>query len=326
MTDASSPEFVSLESGRVCLSGSLLGPMLSHSNSEIRIPAFSVIVSSSQATRPISTSGLKLLRLNIPHFVSDTDANTRSEANGLIQRLVDRIRAITMSLNKIVHRPQKHGDTIDAPSVLKQHENFLDWFCQHIRLGFRPSATYQRIISSLKSFSILLRSGLDRRIPVEDLSKQAQGETKWPFSRNLLTKAVIRAVQDLLLHPYDDVRQAAEQTLVLSGVNVHALQVEPSGSAGSSTEVENELVLEKRAVDRMLQTGRADHADGMARILKLCWSGQRRNSDHAAINSHRTWRLLKLISQLENNLDVAKKDMGLAIHKHPLHGILASLR
>ena len=71
------------------------------------------------------------------------------------------------------------------------------------------TASYQHHISAVKILLIMARSGLDNTVPRVYHSKAATvGEALWPFQLSLMTPGLRHLVLDLLLDPFDDVRQS----------------------------------------------------------------------------------------------------------------------
>jgi hypothetical protein len=295
----------------------VLGRLLARSSRSARLTGLTCLITSHAATRPFSTSALKLIKRNLGNLFADADADFRSVVFGMFQRLVDRSRAITAVLSR--QTSQKMLDPkvrVSSSEVLQYHHEFLQWLVVFLTRDLRPTASYQRHISALKCLSILVRSGIDKSIPTEHLSKGALGETKWPISMTIFSKDLRRRLLDILMDPFEDVRQTASSILHLHCV----MQADEDflrevGSTLSSAE------------KVMLLTGRADHADGVAHLYGLKAScGKHSPSQGSAGLTTEPAVLKDLMKQIEAMLSVAQRDLAQAVAKYPLHGILTSLR
>ncbi|KAK0343862.1 hypothetical protein LTR91_017593 [Friedmanniomyces endolithicus] len=280
--------------------------LLHHSAPIVRLTALSLLITSRTATRPISQSALHAIKRHLGHFFADTDADFRSEVCGLVQRLIDRIRAITAVLARQTGR---HGGIVhlvnDAESTetLRYHKDFLVWLSQFLRWELRPTASYQRHITGLKCILIAARSGLDCTVARGNLSKSALGEAKWPFRLHLLSRALCGLLLDRIVDPFDDVRQTAAAILRLY----------PADSRDCQWQIELTL---SRAEHAMLASGRADQADGVAHLYALL-QRQRQGDGNT---------LLLLIERLERMISTAQANLSEAVARYPLHGLLTSMR
>ena len=272
--------------------------LLQRTSPTARLTGLSLLITSRTATRPLSPAALKAIARNLSHFFADTDANFRSDVFGLIQRLIDRIRAITAVMAR-----QASNSEVGAQAALGRHTEFLHWLLRFLQWQLRPTASYQRHISALKCLSVIARSGLDDDVVAEDLSKSALGETKWPMRIHILTADLRSLLLDRVMDPFDDVRQLASALLILY----------PSGDSGSQADISLAI---GRAQDMMLASSRADQADGLAHLNRLLYAQKR--SDGEIVE--------KLIAELEEMVRVAQANLSQAVARYPVHGLLTSLR
>lgn len=295
------------------------GRLLVRSSRTARLTGLSLLISSHAATRPFSPSSLIVVKQNLSHFLADTDTNFRSEVFSVMQRMVDRLRAVTAML-------ARHARQVDRPTnrelqhivqptePLQYHQAFLGWLIRLLTWELRPTASYQRHISALKCLAIVARSGLDADVQDWYLSKSALGETRWPFHIRLKSRHLHRLLLDLLVDPFDDVRQTASTVLGLYPVQ---------DSAGKQ---QTQLAL-SRAEEAMLATGRADQADGVAHLYALLYTqsgGQ--GSTEFQPGSPGSMVLMKLVDRLEEMLGIAKGDLAQAVERYPVHGLLTGIR
>ena len=298
-----------------------IGRLLSKCSRSARLAGMSLLITSHAMTRPFPERTFKLLRRHLATFFADTDANFRSEVFSLIQKLIDRLRASTAVLARQVGSIICSAETIDLRTAnsLHSHKTFLEWIVRFLSWELRPTASYQRHISALKTLLIVARSGLDDGVPTDSLSKSALGETKFPFRLSIPTPALRRLLLDLLMDPFDDVRQTSATILSLYSTSYNY-----EDRCIASKELSQTI---SRAEDMMLATGRADQADGVAHMYALLYQacGDSQTVSGSRFSS-RQILLMHLVKSLERMLDVAETDLISAVKKYPMHGILASIR
>ncbi|KAL9077573.1 MAG: hypothetical protein Q9157_003325 [Trypethelium eluteriae] len=325
--------------GRVNLPDACFRELMSDVSPMKRLAGLSLLVTSASISRPFTVTALKCLRKNMPSFHVDPDAKFRTEMLNLVQRLIDRLRAVTSGLSRYRSSRTRYGctkhnseDVSETPvngqnSALQLHIEFIHWYRKFLTSELRPTAPYQRRISSLKAFLILLKSGLDLSVPIRDLSKQAQGQIQWPIHMNLLDDNLVQLTLNLLMDPYDDVRSCAA-TILAFATNAQ------SGRAGC-LEIDELSLFLSQAETLMLSSGRADHGDGMARTYALLYAHpgisftlQSTVALQLPLNSSvsRIRILERLVNSVQESINVTRRNFAQAIDAHPMHGALAGLR
>ncbi|KAF1961684.1 HEAT repeat protein-like protein [Byssothecium circinans] len=309
---------------------------LSHPELEVRLAGLYLSTHTSAATRPITGGVITSFKRNMVHLHADTDANFRRELLSYIGKLFNRFRGSTATLAKHSHRPvsanqnrlpfPKQNFTMTGPShkpltqdPLSESLGFIGWYLEFLRWELRSEASYQRRITAVRALAVVLKSGLDPRVPYHLLSKGAQGELHWVHGLRIPNNVLIRSLLDLTLDPFDDIRDASISALQL------CLESLPSE--------EKELVLAKlpgfigRAEVAMLRTGRADQADGVARVYSLLFSSNTQTpSTHLQHPSSKIKVLGQLNQQLKDTLAVAHRDLSEAVNGRPVHGTFAAVR
>ncbi|KAL9097439.1 MAG: hypothetical protein Q9165_000335 [Trypethelium subeluteriae] len=324
--------------GRVNLPDAYFRELLSDPSPMKRLAGLSLPVTSASISQPFSEATLKCLRKNMPNFHVDPDANFRTETLHLIQRLVDRLRAVTSALSRPRPSRTRHGSAqhhpedvsesaVDAQNLtLQLHIKFIDWYRIFLISELRPTAPYQRRISSLKAFLILLKSGLDLSVPTGELSKQAQGQIQWPIHIRILDDSLVQSTLNLLMDPYDDIRSCAATILAFAANAV-------PGQAGC-LEIDRLGLFLSQAETLMLSSGRADHGDGVARAYALLYAHPgmsfmlRSTAAPQAPSKSSLSRigiLQRLVNSIRESINVTKRDFAQAIDAHPMHGALAGL-
>jgi hypothetical protein len=240
-------------------------------------------------------------------------------------------------------------------NLLQRHVEFLEWYINFVITELQPTVPYQRHVTALKTLSILLQSGLDGEVPAVKLSKLAQGEIKWPFYVKVMDTRARRVLLDLLADPFDDVRSNAASILKMAAPDsVYLLHTgadikSPSEGSrvGSQQKVDTALAATRNAtlldvfdfltrLERtMYLSGRADHADGVARTYEIIVDMSTRSQKSStqlrsmAKTQHGNPQLAiasQLVLFLEEALAVARKDLALAVSSNPVHGHLAGIR
>lgn len=324
-----------IQHGVVLIPDIMLARLCEQASPDARLAGLSLLISSASATRPLTIGTLRCLKRHLPHMFADVDANFRGEVHSHFQALTNRLRAILAVLAR--QKVRKIGNTqmtfkhdaanhnlIESPDQARtayaSHLNFITWSLKFLEGELVSTAAYQRHISALKSLAVLLRSGLDAEVQIEDLAKSARGEVKWPLHLKIMTSTKRQALLDLLLDPFDDVRQAALEILLIDQSSLASID-------NHKTITENRLQLTKilhKARDVMIRTGRVDQADGLGRLYTLVVHDRLLSS--GADVSSATDVVEDLVHTLEESLTVASTDMSLAVRNHPVHGLLTALR
>lgn len=304
---------------------------MSHPEPEVRLAGMFLSVYSTSITRPLTGGVFKSLKRNLAHLHTDSDANYRREIQGYTQKLFDRLRASTATLVKAktkVGTSSAHRLSFPAePSLSRNSQqdplaealSFVVWYIRFLEWEMRPTASYQRRVTALRSLTVALRSGVDPGVPHSHLSKSAQGQLSWAHALHVSSPKLIRLLFDLISDPFDDIRDAAVSVLQLCFI---ALSQE-----------RKHLVLDvvphfmSRAETTMLQTGRADQADGVARAYGLIFSVA--SNDTASGDNQFSTKLgvfQHLKTQLDETLAVAHTNLSEAVNGRPVHGTFAALR
>ncbi|KAK3953561.1 putative death-receptor fusion protein-domain-containing protein [Pseudoneurospora amorphoporcata] len=159
--------------------------------------------------------------------------------------------------------------------------------------------------AALLAFKVGKHAGATDDAVDEDVSKSISSDFTW-----------IRLLLDLLLDPFDDVRDSASNLLGLFSQEIIMSPAQPNLNSKTQLEVLQDFCLKARALaDR---TGRADHGDGAARSQGLLcrWL----DGAHLQI-AH----ISKILSGLEDKVTKAEKDLGHAAIENPVHPDFAAI-
>ncbi|OMP83498.1 hypothetical protein BK809_0004879, partial [Diplodia seriata] len=337
---------IEIRGGVVLIPDRLLGRLLVHERAETRLAAFSLLTTSAAVTRPLTLGTFAILKRNLSYLHADTDANFRGEIMSLTMSLFERLRGSTGVMGRNLAKEQKTQDQSSTFELYHAHVEFIHWYLRFISSELQPIAAYQRHISALKALTIVMKSGLDPSVPHQALSRTAQGEVRFPFQMNVLTPLLVRELFDLIMDPFDDVRHAAAFLLKL-GTNKTSEPPKKSSKGPKivpvliGKPVDSTCLVEHafaaflhRAEKAMLRSGRADHADGVARAYDLLF--ERRSeplSPESPANSvladwmkSRQGIVEHLISLLDETITAASSNLSVAVNAYPMHGILSALR
>ncbi|KAI9047970.1 hypothetical protein LZ554_007771 [Drepanopeziza brunnea f. sp. 'monogermtubi'] len=267
---------------------------------------------------------------------------------GATSFLVKEVESISFLLNRKQNLPdilQEDGRQRLAAvkGLLQSHESFVTWYTQFLLLELIPTASYQRHITALKAISLLLRSGILKQNSPILPGKGSGDNTLWPYTLNFFARGSLRLLMDLLLDPFEDVRSAATSILKLASSDsfeqapsnetseatiqsdgAHSRRTNhtfPTITANAEAKYRSFHLLEifiGRAEELSKQTGRADHADGVARSYELLYGLQTSSKSRMDV-------LCKLVQDLETKVRIAEGSLGQAVFDAPIHGTFAAL-
>ncbi|KAK3331951.1 putative death-receptor fusion protein-domain-containing protein [Cercophora scortea] len=312
-------------SSLVVLPNTLLNKFLEYPSLSVRSSAFSLLVSTQATTKPFSDVALDLLKKHLASYHADYDAKLRNEMLGLTKYLIRRLKNIISVAERSLSGPANPNDQQparkrfgpeaaykgddEANEVLGRHAAFLIWYMDFLKGELIPSASYQRHITALKAILMALKVGkhagaADDAIDMEIVSLISSDFT-W-----------MRVLFDLMMDPFDDVRESAS---ILLGLFPHEVVEAPAGpDSGSKTLLESLRDFCLRAQALADRTGRADHGDGAARAHGLLckWLSTKELQMNLVSN---------IIQGLEDKISKAEADLGHAAIENPVHANFAAL-
>jgi hypothetical protein len=304
--------------------------------SEVRLAGLFLCVYSTTATRTITGGIFKSLKKNLLHLHTDPDVNFRRELISYIQRLFNRIRGSTATLAKSYGKTSgKFEGRIPFPKEshvsrgrsmagdpLMESLQFITWYLSFLEGEIRPDAAYQRRITALRALMVVLKSGVDPRVPHRYLSKGAQGQLHWAHELPLANSGLTRKLLDMMIDPFDDVRDTSVSILQI------LFETMPDEEKRIMLSMLPPFI--KRAEITMLRTGRADQADGLARAYALYHSCVPASTETLEPNILPLFTKIDIIrrlnEQLQETLGIARDDLAEAVNGRPVHGIFAAIR
>ena len=321
---------------------------LEHSTASVRLSALSLLISSSVTSKPLTQRVLETLRICIPYFHVEVNPKARNEYIALMQKLCLRIRLAILSFlradknsleigfeksfnSKAVSVTKNTTGWKTREQMLRAHLVFRKRYLLFLLHELRPTASYQSHITALRILHPLLAG---------EWASQVAGNYKY---LNALDEALPRnlfyqPLYDLLLDPFDDVRQWA--AMVIQVYIDRDLAVHVPSPAETIEEKSDEadrigkVTANAPVIDTALhmaekkakQTGRADHADGVGRLYELLYLSNRVIVESTKGHYSSFSILDRLISEMEKDVKVANDDLLQAIGDASLHGHLIALR
>ncbi|KAI1212980.1 putative death-receptor fusion protein-domain-containing protein [Annulohypoxylon truncatum] len=319
------------------LRAEILESVLCHNSFEARSSAVSILIASSSTTKPYTAEALELLKKHLPSFHEDSDPKMRYDVLGHSRNMVKRIQSTVESLQRETERIskkmnktgatkitpkvspeskdsqlQKHQEVtiVELRATLRRHEDFISWYVGFLKDELAPTTSYQRHITALKAMVYIIQS-LTPHGNNADISYEL---------RSLLVDTIwFRSVLDLIMDPFDDVRETA--ALLVMSLSLESTDSSLGGQIVrlGSTPIEELRSFCRKADELARMTARADHSDGAARSFELLCRWSTNTDQKLAIPFQVLWRL-------EGKLSTAKKDLATAVLQAPIHGNFASLR
>lgn len=231
----------------------------------------------------------------------------------MIARTLGATAGLTKELDRKVKKAKKNGpDTPESEEItkirqsLQAHNDFFSWYLGFLENELVPTASYQRHITSLKAMEFILKSNSNSNIKEKDQPEQKS---------SLVNVSWLRSVLDLVMDPFDDVRETAAGLLV----QLYS-KGEENPVYGLSTPVLQELEeFCTRASVLASKTSRADHSDGVARSYEILCQWTTSTNEKLAIPA-------RILEDLERKLSTAETDLASAVLEAPIHGGFAALR
>lgn len=304
--------------------------LIDHACPSVRIAALSLLNSSSKSTSPFSDNIIIRLRQCVPYLHQETNPRPRNEFIALMKRICNRFRSVVMPFIK--HNRESGSNVTISPSLslpfdgkrntFKQHSEFLRWYIQFLINELRPTATYQSHITALKVVEHLLDEDLSLRRACSNPCSEASERSHILFPSKLL----LRPLLDLVINPFDDVRELSSSILELLLFQADITYEPPRlGIQQHYTLSEDAFQnIFSRAEDAFRRTGRGDHADGVGRLYSLSFGSYHKIADDEL--SIGTNILKSVNTQLQYEIQLSQSDLHSAVNTAPLHGHLITLR
>lgn len=282
----------------------LLRRLLRHSFGQLRVDGLSLLVSSPQASKPVSSEVLAVVKEHMDDLLVEVDAGTRNQTFGLLRQFVFRLRQYSYSVARDMKKEIRRGqDGASQKAVLDEIEAFLKWYISYLTLKLRPGTPYNGLFSSTRLLTTLVRSGLDSRVDSKHYEKQ---HIDFPFTLPIYTPTLTRLLVDNMSNNYDDIRKLSAKILKMGPTPIPGLE---------SKDSIDQLVSRTTG---LLSGMRGREGDGAAQSVALAFYLYDRNDAVKCLND--------LMTSLEEKIDFASSDFVTAVHTHPVHGYYTALR
>ena len=316
--------------------------MLAQASRDARLAGLFLLLSSKKRTNPLGPISILSVERHLYHLIADVDAGFRAQALSLFRKLIDRLKNSIASGASSAGSEVQHAWSRNLSQMRLQDKAQNSASVGQIKLlahlqrtllwQMHPCSSYQRHITALRALQDLLESEVESRIDLTDQAKLVSStQLRWPFNLSVYTLTLKRLLLDLLLDPFDDVRSFAASsfasykgsvhtttrslTTLLRGANgVLRFAATSPSVASSDTELLQQVITS--AQQRVIQTGRADHADGLARAYGAL---------STRTISHLNNVLKTLVKTLDVALETAATNITAAVETQPLHAYFKSL-
>lgn len=311
----------------VVLKSEIIGKFLLHREANIRVAALSLLITAFTTTKPMTTVATDAILRGLPSIHADSDSYSRSEIMSITRKLLVRLRSGIKELE-----PHSQEDSASDNKFANQSKSdqltkdFLTVYIIFLEQDLCVTASYARHITSLKALKLLLESGLD---PLTDPSlAKGDGQGHWKIQMELYDDRLLRLLIDLLLDPFEEVRQTS-----LAIINLFPSKILLGGGL-RTTELEPSTIMLlpealARAEDIASNTSRADHADTVARIYHVLFSAAQSG---ASFDHSPPWWATKIsvvntiLAKLEERLGSSRGLFNSSMRDAPLHGYMSGLR
>ncbi|OOF99394.1 hypothetical protein ASPCADRAFT_393269 [Aspergillus carbonarius ITEM 5010] len=303
------------------LKSEVIGQFLFHRDITIRIAALSLLITAPSTTRPVSSATMEAILSGLPSMHTESDSYSRGEILSMIRKLIIRLKGGLLE--------DQDGPTEQkAPTNKKQQPKLarndtttracLQEYLDFLKADLRPTASYPRHVSALKTIILFLESGLDGRYAATDNIK-----TKWLFSLEVFEPTLLRLLVDLLLDPFEEVRATSLYIL-----NLFPQEVLFDSGKQAGGEIPQIIEGLAKAEQLASNTSRADYADTVARLYHILF----RAAAVDGVNVAAPWWENKstvvdaLLNKLEQKLSLAGGLFNSSMRDAPLHGYVSALR
>lgn len=302
--------------------------LLTHSSFNIRIRAYELLTTS---TTPIRGSTLRLISNHLVYLYGDADPGSRGETSIVTKLLIQRLRLGSASQARILLKPDiTNRQRKEHKNELKEHEVFLDGFIGFLERELGPNCSFPRHISALRALQLLAESGLDPLVPMKVAAKSSHDLPHWPLNKSLHYRSMKSTLWWLLLNPFEEVRTSTTLALKLllentttsadgglrTSVNNTSSALSVKGKQDESQPHEEIAQLVGHANRLAALTNRADHADGVGRLLGLQY----------LFTSTRSAIVCGVLESLERVLGISSGKVSLPATDFSIHGYLIGLK
>jgi Putative death-receptor fusion protein (DUF2428) len=298
-----------------------------HLSFNIRRRAYELLLT---FTTPIRSSTLQLISKHFTHLYGDADPGNRGEISSITRHMIHRLKVGSAFHAKALLKLETSGQQREDHKIeYESHEVFLGGFLSFIQGELRPNCSFPRQISALRTLQLLAESGIDPSVPTNIAWKSSHDLPRWPLKKSLCEPRMKSALLRLLLNPFEEIRNSA--TIVLKLILGNAITSNNQGFSILASNVSSALPIEcqqdesnQDKISRVIGdanslaalTNRADHADGVGRLLGLQYQ----------FTTSRSLLVRKILEALEKVSGASRDKVALQRTDFSLHGYLLGLK
>ncbi|KAJ5668654.1 hypothetical protein N7462_009724 [Penicillium macrosclerotiorum] len=310
------------------LKSEVLGKLLLHRESDVRIAALSLLIAGSSSIKPMTKAATDAILQALPSLHAESDSYSRGEILSLTRKFIIRLKSGILAEHDVsqvsLQAPAKLSATLTASNT--ETKDYLRKYLDFLLSDLCVTASYPRHISALKVINLLLISGLDSRAGIAPLKSEV--ESRWKIQMDIFDIRLLRLLVDLLLDQFEEVRQTSLSILNLfpQDILMVGLINMPNGPSGPGTRLVDALT---RAEGIASKSSRADHADTVARLYHVIFCAAGSTSSRVSLSD---WWLTKvsvvntILGNLEDRLSSSNGLFTGTLREAPLHGYMSGLR
>jgi hypothetical protein len=313
---------------KLVLKSEVLGNFLLHREPNIRIAALSLLVTAFSTIKPFTSAATNSILLGLPSMHADSDSYSRGEIMSLTRKLIVRLKSGILRQQDSAEGAAQATSGLPSGLVKSDDETmaFLKKYIDFLAGDLVVTASYPRHISALKALKLLLESNLDPRTNIPPAKSEV--ETRWKSHMNVFEPRLLRLLVDLLLDPFEEVRQTSLLIINFFPQDILMGGFETTGDHSPAVCMRLTDAL-ARAELTASNTSRADHADTVARLYHILFCAALPTSSSEGGSdwwSTKTSVVNTILTKLEERLSSSKGLFNSTLREAPLHGYMSGLR
>ncbi|KAJ5669950.1 Armadillo-like helical [Penicillium maclennaniae] len=309
---------------KLVLNSQVIGKFLLHREPNIRIAALSLLVTTFSTVKPFTTIATTSILRALPSMHAGSDSYTRGEIMSLTRKFLIRLKSgILKEGISDAAVPATGKEPSGWVRSDEETKEFLKAYIQFLESDLVATASYPRHASALRALKLLLQSGLDPRTDIAPLKSEV--ETRWKLHVDVFGPRLLRLLVDLLLDPFEEVRQTS-----LSILNLFPRQVLLSGLIDTT---EQQPTIGTRLTDALARaesiaskTSRADNADTVARLYHILFCAATSSDEDSNWWATKQSVVNTILTKLEERLLSSGGLFNSTMRGAPLHGYMSGLR
>ncbi|KAJ5773802.1 Armadillo-like helical [Penicillium paradoxum] len=315
-----------LDENVLVMKSDVIGKFLLHREANIRIAALSLLITAFSTIKPFTVRATNAILRGLPSMHAESDAYTRGEILSLTRKFIVRLKGGVVKDEDAVSKSEQTANKTGEAKNETETKEFLRAYLQLLGRDLRLGASYSRHITALKALKLLLDSGLDPRI--EANLQKSEMENLWKVQVEVFDAQLLRLLIDLLLDPFEEVRQTSLSILSLCPREILLSGLQNTTDQQSSVGMRLTDAI-ARAENLASNTSRADHADTVARLYHIIFCAALPANSAQPTSG---WWATKasvvdtILTKLEERLLDSQSLFTSVMREAPLHGYTSGLR